>query len=291
MVKGDWPSRRQLIGFAALAGALALLQLGWQYAATGDPFFNLYTLWWPYDQVGFGPEVGRYGHNLQLALLNTRFSLHAGWRDLFGWGPFSWIFLPFGLWAVRRNRPVLLIGGIALSLVGFYLAYWVGSWLFGPRYYFEGLPGLTIITAAGIAWLAGWPYQPEEPWRRRIGRAKWRPLAIIALVVLLIATNLIFYTPQRLGGMRGLFGITRSQLAPFETAAQQELSPALIIVHPDNWRAYGALLALADPYLDNPFIFTISRGASADAALIEAFPDRQPFYYYPDQPFQLIKPK
>ncbi len=90
--------------------------------------------------------------------------------------------------------------------------------------------------------------------------------------------------------MRGLFGISRSQLAPFEAAARQGLAPALIIVHPDDWRAYGGLLALADPYLDTPFIYTVSRGPSADATLIEAFPDREAYHYYPDQPFELIKP-
>ncbi len=290
MVQGDGRTRRRLVGFAALAGAVSALQLLWQFAATGDPFFNLYTLWWPYDQVGFGAGVGRYGHNLQLALLNTRFSLSAGWRDLFGWGPFSWIFLPFGLWAVRGNKGMLRVGGIALSLVVFYLAYWVGSWLFGPRYYYEGLPGLTILSAAGIAWLAGWPLAPGEPWPRRTGRARWRPLAMTALVALLVSTNLIFYTPLRLGGMRGLFGISRTQLVPFERAADQGLAPALIIVHTDDWRDYGGLLALADPYLDTPFIFAISRGPSADAALIAAFPERQPYHYYPDQPFELIKP-
>ncbi len=158
MIQGDWRTRRRLVGFAALAGAVSALQLIWQFAATGDPFFNLYTLWWPYDRVGFGPGVGRYGHNLQLALFNTRFSLSAGWRDLFGWGVFSWIFLPFGFWALRRNRGALLVSAVPLSLVGFYLAYWVGSWLFGPRYYYEGLPALTLLSAAGIAWLAGWPF-------------------------------------------------------------------------------------------------------------------------------------
>ena len=70
---------------------------------------------------------------------------------------YSWIFLPFGLWAARRNPKALLIGSVVISLVLVYMSYWIGATLFGPRYYYEGLFSLTLFSAAGIAWLAGWP--------------------------------------------------------------------------------------------------------------------------------------
>jgi len=91
--------------------------------------------------------------------------LIVGKGDLFGWATYSWIFLPFGLVALflRRNWRGLMLAAVFPSLVFFYLAYWVGAWIYGPRYYYEGLFSLTLLSGAGIAWLAGWPIAPESP--------------------------------------------------------------------------------------------------------------------------------
>jgi hypothetical protein len=100
---------------------------------------------------------------------------------------------------------------------------------------------------------------------------------------------MIFYTPQRLGGMVGLFGIDRTRLAPFSQAAEQGLTPALIIVHTDDWREYGGLLSLQTPFLDTPYIFTISRGPNADRALAETFSDRRVYHYFPRDPYRFFE--
>jgi 4-amino-4-deoxy-L-arabinose transferase-like glycosyltransferase len=275
-----------------MVGGIALLLGGfhyvWQAAVTGDMFTNPYTLWWEYDKVGFGEGFGRHGHNLRIAWANLRVSLRAGTSDLFGWGTLSWLFLPFGLWAVRKNRGALLLSSVFFSLVGVYLAYWIGSWLFGPRYYFEGLYSLTLLTAVGMCWLAGWPLDKGEPFRQRAGRHKLRPLGVAAAIALLASANLLFYLPVRLGGMHGLYGIERARLAYFESAPVQKLAPALIIVHPDHWTDYGNLLELQDAYLQNPLIFVTSRRANNAGltALMEAS-GRNVYHYYSDEPGKL----
>jgi 4-amino-4-deoxy-L-arabinose transferase-like glycosyltransferase len=169
LVKGDGQTRRRLVVFGLVALGVSSLLFVWQFAVTGNPLLNPYTLWWPYDKIGFGPGVGRLesGHTLYQAWINTKFSLFVGAHDLFGWGKFSWIFLPFGLFAAIRYRmgKALLLGSVILSLGVFYLAYWIGSSLFGPRYYYEGLFSLTLFSALGIAYLAGWPVRPGDAWR------------------------------------------------------------------------------------------------------------------------------
>jgi 4-amino-4-deoxy-L-arabinose transferase-like glycosyltransferase len=311
LARGDGQTRRRVLGVGLLAVALGSLNFLWQYAVTGDPLLNPYTLWWEYDKIGFGPGIGRAenGHNLRIAWINTRHSLRSGYADLFGWGPFSWIFLPFGLLAVllRRNGRALLVSAVIPSLVAVYLAYWVGAWLFGPRYYYEGLASLALLSAAGIAWLAGWPLDPGEAGRKAVGGAQaggaqaigtqagvaqagaarptgWRrarALAVVAVVALLVAGNLVYYTPIRLGGMRGLYGMERADLEPFLTPEAQALAPALIVVHPERWMDYGVLLELEDPFLETPFIFIYSRGAASDEAVAEEFPGRAVYHYYP----------
>ena len=289
LIRGSREVRLGLLGFGIATVLVGSLHFAWQYAATGDPFQNLYTLWWEYDRVGFGPGFGRYGHTLALARLNTEFSLWVGWRDLFGWAAYSWIFLPFGIYAARRNGRLLLLGSVFLSLVLVYLAYWVGSWLFGPRYYYEGLYSLTLLSAAGIAFLAGWPVHPDEKKAVRQDRAKIRPLLVTALVAFLVAGNLLFYSPYRLESMRNLYGISAHRLEVFDRPEVRALAPALIVVHADHWTEYGNLILLENALLDTPFVFVISRGTAEDAKLANAYPDRTIYHYDPDRPYEFVK--
>ncbi len=295
--------RRRVLFIGIIALLVSSLHLLWQYAVTGNALTNPYTLWWPYDKLGFGPGFGvtADGHNLNYAWANTKFSLNAGLSDLFGWGKLSWIFLPFGLWALLRphlpSSParrggffplpmgegqgegrIWLLVSIFPMLALIYAAYWVGAWLFGPRYYYEALPGLVLLSAAGIDWLTGWP-------RRFSGWRMVRPLGVTALVTLLIALNAIFYTPIRIGSMQGLYGIERAALRPFLTAEAQAMTPALVIVHPENWRQYAALLELGNPFFDAPFVFVYHRGPRSTGEIITQYPEWTVFDYSPSDPW------
>lgn len=282
--RGDRSERLRLLGFIPVVLLLSSLVLAWQWAVTGDPLLNPYSLWWPYDRIGFGPGHGvtEAGHSLQLALDNADFSLEAGWADLFGWGRWSWLFLPFGLTAILRRPHTWTVAAAPFSLVLVHMAYWVGSWLFGPRYYFEGIAGAVLLTAAGIAWLAGWPLDPAGSLEPRRGWKKLRPLLVTAVLAALVGVNLIFYLPMRLESMHNLFGISASDQELFKTPEAQALAPALVIVDADRWMEYAALLELQRPDLTSPFIFIWSRGLGPDAVVAASFPERTILYYDPD---------
>jgi hypothetical protein len=282
LICGDGTTRKHILVTGVIAAFVASLQFAWQAAATGDPLLNLYTLWWKYDKVGFGEGFGRIGHTLHLAKMICRDSLLSLSSDLFGWLKYSWLFLPFGLWAIRRNRPAWLVTSVFISVVLVHGAYWVGGTLYGPRYYFEGLHSLTLLCASGIAWLAGRLTSGEKPPRFM----KARTLTITAIVSILLGANLIFYLPGRLKEMYGLYGIQRSMLEPFLTEEAQALAPALIIVYPDWWTEYGGLLELQDAFLDQPLIFAYNRGFRNNALLEKSIEDsgqRNVYHYYPDQ--------
>jgi hypothetical protein len=318
LVRGSRTTRLQVVALGAIAVLVGALQFGWQWLATGNPLTNLYTLWWPYDKVGFGPGYGvsEAGHTLTKGVRHMLVSLKDGFPDLFGWWKISWIFLPFGLWAAWKltkqssRCAAFLILSPFLSLVLFHLAYWVGSYLLGPRYYYEGLFGLTIFSAAGIAWLAGWPITiqtqpqsdqaappssrlrtPEVPevsfriFRPEVLFRRLRAILVPAFVIGLVCYNLFFYLPGRLKPLYGLYGVSRSNLEPFLTEQAQALTPAIVIVHiREKWIEYGTLLELQSPYLDSPFIFVISRGEEDDRKVASYFPERRVIHYYPDDP-------
>jgi hypothetical protein len=288
LVRGPGSIRRRVLGLGLIAGLLAAVILLWQYAATGNPLINPYTLWWPYDRLGFGPGVGLQpgGNSPHWALNNASNSMRVGASDLFGWPMLSWLFMPFGLWTLRRNRMALLVSSVLVSLLLMYLLYWIGSWVFGPRYYFEGMISAILLTAAGIQWLAGELKPASSPRNQRISHAV-RFSFVIGVLVLLIGGNLRFYLPQRLASLTHVYGVSRQQLAPFTRPEAQAMAPALIVVvQQQQWREYGTLLELSNPYLDTPFIFNYYRGATSNQAVIDAYPERAVYYYYADEPYK-----
>jgi len=277
-LRGNRTVRLQLASVSVGVLFMAVFLPVWQGALTGDPGLNPYTLWWSYDRVGFGPGIGvtENGHSLAIALDNALFSLRAGQHDLFGWPYLSWLFLPLGLLALRRNRKGLIFFGIFPGLVLVYTAYWIGSWLFGPRYYYEALPALAVTSAAGVAWVGGFfTVAPSARWRR--------PLTVGVLAVLMFG-NFVFYIPARIGGMRGLYNISGDSIDFIE---KQELAEALVIVHSERWMEYANLLLLTPPFTDNDMLISWSRGGIKDAEMEAFFDDYKIFHYYADDPLML----
>jgi hypothetical protein len=273
--------RRRLVAVALMVCVPVGMLFVWQFAVSGDPLRNPYTLWWEYDRLGFGPGIGPMpgGHTLQLAVNNTRHSLNAWQHDLFGWPYLSWILLPVGMVALRRRPEAWLAMGVFPSLVVIYMVYWVGSWVLGPRYYVEAVPALAVVSAAGAGTLAGNLLAPG--WMARLRR-----VTVMAIVAALAAFNLFVYLPVRLGGLRGLYGITRARLAVLD---RPDLASALIIVHPlPDWTSYGALLLLTDPFRrDSPLLLAYSLGPLQDQRVAETYADRTLYHYYPDDPLNL----
>jgi hypothetical protein len=282
LIRGDGTTRKHILVTGAITAVVASMQFVWQGAASGDPFLNLYTLYWKYDKVGFGEGFGRSAHSLRLAGIIWKKSLIALSSDLFGWGRYSWAFLPFGLLTLRKRRSAWLVVSVFISLLLAHGAYWISMNLSGPRYYIEGIHSLALLSAAGIAWLAGRLTKDEKT--PKFQRA--RTLILTAIVAILFTANLIFYLPIRLKGMYGLYGIQRSMLEPFLTEKAQALAPALIIVYPDWWTEYGGLLELQDAYLDQPLIFAFNRSYKSNAELAESVKEagRAVYHYYPDRP-------
>jgi hypothetical protein len=158
------------------------------------------------------------------------------------------------------------------------MAYWIGSNLYGPRYYYEGFYSLTLVSAAGMFWLA------ESVFKQGLAR-RWMQGATIFVGVLLLLYNLLIYLPTRLHEMTGLYGISRAMLAPFETQQAKQLAPVLVIVHYNKvWTEYGGLLELENADLTSPFIFALSRSPSADSLLVHDYPTRHVVHFYTDQP-------
>ena len=282
--RGSAPVRKRIIAIGLIAAAIASLHFLWQYALTGDALTNPYTLWWSYDRVGFGTNHGprEMGHTLRQGWLNTRHSLILVGRDLFGWGQLSWLLPVLGFWKLRRCRTAWLLACVFPALVLVYIAYWVS----GPRYFYEGLHSLTLLSAAGIAWLAGW-FAPSDG----IGfiRPRLRQFLVLGLLALGLILSSMFYTPARLNAIQERYGFHRDDLEAFQSAASGAKTPALILVHTEEWKEYGALLHFQDPQLTTPFIFYWAASTDNPSPNLSShFPERNIYHYETNAPAQLL---
>ena len=263
-----WPN---YLLVALTGGLMAALLPAYQWAVTGDPWLNPYTLWWPYDRIGFGPGIGAMpgGHSPFYAWVNFRQDMSRAATDVLGWPALSWIPLLLGLaLPPRRKRDWALLAPFA-SLVVAYLFYWIGSpsRLWGPRYYFEGFAGLWLLAAAGLL----------KTWDWAGARKRWARPVLAGVLVVLVVASLAANVSGRMAEAKGCYGITRSQFDPIEEAG---LHNALVIVYAERWLEYGALLSGMSPTLDDDVIYARGSGSEADAAVIAAFPDRTVYYLH-----------
>lgn len=276
LIQGKADVRWRVLAIGGITMALASFFFVWQSGVTGSPFIDPYTLWWSHDRIGFGPGIGinQGGHTLRIGIHDAGIMLSATWQDLFGWKTYSWLFLPFGFVAIRRNRAGWLALSVFTSLVCVYVLYWAQVTRYGPRYYYEGLYGLTLVTAAGIAWLA-----------QRTRSGGWRVARVLllgGLIAALITYDLTVYLPPRFIGIYGLYGVYRDKLTPFQSPEATSHTPALVFVDVGKrFTDYAGLIELEDPWLTTPFIFAQSLDSARDAALARHFPGRQVLYYSP----------
>ncbi|GIK38806.1 MAG: hypothetical protein BroJett011_26390 [Chloroflexota bacterium] len=295
--------RREIHGeillWLALGGLTisALLPLYW-WAITGDPLFNTYLLVWPYDRLGFGPNIGPYGYTLADAIfINTRLKLAALATGLFGWPGWSNVlFLPIPFLARRANRWDWLLLATILSLIFVHIFYWAFGGTDGgfPRYYYDALPAFLLLTVRGIQIsgeiLADWQKSvplPERATEGRVGegqtpsptlplegggrsRLRWLPVGVVTVF---IAYNLIWNLPPLLAAQKGKYGITAAQLQVIERADLSK--PALVIVkNVEKWSDFAAPFAANSPTLDGPVVYASDEGPELTQKLREEFKDR-----------------
>jgi hypothetical protein len=266
LLRGEaaWPNMFWLIlGGLPLAG---LLPLYW-WAIAGSPTFNPYLLVWPYDRLGFGPEVGPHGYTFHNAIfINTRLKLIALGTGLFGWPGWSnllFVPIPFLSGQAKRWDGLLLgmIGGVILV----HLFYWAFGGVDGgfPRYYYEALPAFLLLTARGV-------YLLSQALRRLEPRLRYLPLLLVGTFVIY---NFVWTLPPLLAAQKGKYHITPAPLRVVEDANLAK--PALIIVKDVvHWNDFAAPFAANRPTLDGAIVYAIDWNPALTQQVREQFAER-----------------
>lgn len=266
----------------AVAGAaFVLLFFTYNGALTGDAFLTPFQLWDSSDRIGFGVDVGwRGSHTIAEGLVNTRANLGELLRHLFGWPSYitlSLLFLPFATGRGRRGDWLLL--GVALSVIVAYIAYWADGIMFGPRYYYETLPALALLTARGFSVLAS---VAKDLSALRSGASPWAYSLMGTvlggtLFVVLIAYNIVGYMPGQVGAYYDYNYVGNTRLTIVQRAG---LHNALVFVDHEptwEWWRYGSVFSSNSPLLDTDVVYARDRGDEKNRELIALYPGRS--YY------------
>jgi hypothetical protein len=211
--------------------------------------------------------VGPRGYSFSQGIfINTRLKLLALATGLFGWPGWTnllFLFIPF--LALEANRWDCLLLATFLSIVVIYIFYWSFGGMDGgfPRYYYDALPALLLLTVRGIE-VTG---QLLGRWRPNL---RWLPAGVVALF---IVYNLFWTMPPLLAAQKGKYEITP---APLEAVAQAGLpTPALVLVQEmDLWSDFAVPFVANSPTLDGPIVYAIDWDEDYNQALRQQFSER-----------------
>jgi hypothetical protein len=257
------------------------LYLAYNAAVTDDPFLLPRLVVDGRDRFGFGIGVGFYNeHTVAAGLVNIEEQLVSLGFLLAGW-PFGFslalVLLPFLTWRLKWwDVPY---GALILLYVLTYGAYYYHGIVFGPRYLFEAVPALAILTARGFAGLT----EHVGCWLTALGFSGgwWRARQATAVVALaLFACNLGYFLPRQAtlyanypGALLNIVVLDDGVLQRDLAGRTSRLTNALVVT--DEWWWYMSYFAALNcPTLDCSTLFALGSGDEIRTRLREAFPDR-----------------
>jgi hypothetical protein len=271
-------------GLSCGAALMMLCYFGYEYGASGD----LLSL--AQNQAG-GDSLGFSGqHSLAKGLSNEQTQLSLLVLVAHNWPlEIGLILVALPFLAVTRNRWDWLLGGLVLSLAGAYTLYALDGIMHGPRFWYETLPILMLLSVRGVESLVALlaaltamlrSLATEE--RARLESAA-RGLALTAIVLLgayggydwLFGNGggwRVDFMPHQAEALTDFNGL-RPEFA--EKIASAELENALVLVEKcGNWQCYGSVYLENNVTLDSNVVFARNL-ENLNRDLLLSYPDRR----------------
>jgi hypothetical protein len=267
-----WRARLKPAVWLVLGGfppILAFILYNWDL--TGSPLTSPYTLWWPYDKVGFGPNVGSAGFTVAEGFANLSVNFQMLLAHLFGW-PFYFtlalVAIPFLVGRASRWDILFLASCFVLILA--YVAYWNPGIMYGPRYLYVTIPFFALLSARGLEELYRLPLRLGTLRKSNRFAALIFPATVMCVLLLY---DLTVYLPAQVPIYRGYNFSSRASLDAVQNA---HIHHALVFVvdnPPGQWWSYGEVFPANGPELNGDIIYAHDLG-SIDRRLAQQYPSR-----------------
>ncbi len=250
---------------------------------TGDWFRFAQDLVGSYDTPGFGPGHGdaTIGHTPAMGVYNALVYLRTLATLFDGWpAPLALAPLLLGLFAWTHDKKRQQLSWDALlwlgwaGLVGAYFLWWSSTTIFGPRYWYEGMPLLLLMAGRGMDLLGRLAVtRLRGAWSLQ---ARW--LVPGVLFAFLSLYNLTQALPYQVSQYQNYNDISAAALRSVERAG---LKNALVFVELDPARSnrdYGKVFFANDPLLKGNIVYARDLGTARNRGLVELFPGRTPYW-------------
>jgi len=285
LVRKEW--RRWLVGgaFFLVVGLFFVgISLAFNALLTGSIFVTPRSLFFAGDHWGFGQSVGFYGqHTLAAGFVNLDELLTILAIDLFGW-PFylSFAFLVMPFLTRRGISADWFLLTVTIVTIGAYIGYFYHGIYLGPRYLYETLPFLLMLTARGIITLIETGANVRTWYADPVGQATKgtmrpakpaRSVVTVILVALLIACNVFYFIPRQVELHRDYTGLPAGTMLDLDTIYHPPLHNAIVVT--GDFTLYQfVLFPLNDPYLHDSVIYALASTPPEYAELHTAYPRR-----------------
>jgi hypothetical protein len=268
---GRWPARilRLLLVGAGVALPLSAL-LYYNDHLTGKAFRFPFLVSGPDQRIGFG----HMGHTPWKGFRNTAVMLEVLNLNLFGW-PASLMFaVVFVLISRKQLWDRLFLAGAVSLIVGYAAYYWI-DFSFGPRFYFESLLFLVVLTARGVFELPS-----------RVRRAMARPVSsstltafVLWTLILSFAFSAVVYLPLLVRKYHNHYNhIVDTQVA--QLAARDGVTNALVLMRSvEGQNLYASGFLANDLDFRGNVVYARDRGSEENQWLISAYPGRAVFLF------------
>jgi hypothetical protein len=198
--------------------------LYYNYLTNGAPFTFGYTvLWGPDHGLGFGQSGWGTTHTPLRGLFTSLIDISALNRFLYEWSIPSLAFIALLFTAGKSESKDKLLLLIVITPVIIYFFYWFHRILFGPRWEYETLGALVILTARGIQ---KFPQFIQN--QLKIEAKRERILnGLKILLVLCFLSSFIIALPTLISFYRRAFGTTRKPI--IEKARNSGINNAVVV--------------------------------------------------------------
>ncbi len=274
---------RRIAGLIAGLGLGGIVFLSFNYAMTNDPFRTTYSLSVGRDiigsQVGFGPKVNLTGsiNNLDVLFSSLMAALFP-WPNILTTAP-----LLFGLLYPRKCAGYYSAAGGFLLTAAAYFFFVRASVCYGPRYYYEALPFIILLSVRGLKLpvklamrIGNGIYRHNGAEVGRLFEKFFTVLITIAIVVFALVNPLKYRDEFK--ELRG-YNILNTKV--IRNVEKQGIKDAVVFILPlkqnVKWVAYGSVFPQNDIFFSGDVIYVRSLGIEKDRLLMELYPDREYF--------------
>jgi hypothetical protein len=268
-----WPAG--VLAGAIIFGGIALYLL-YNVLQTGNALLSPRTLFFPGDRYGFGQGIGFYGqHTVAAGMVILDQLLTILMIDLYGW-PFYLTLALLPLTFLRRDdgtRWDIFCALLLVLLCGAQAGYFYHGIYLGPRYLFETLPFLLLLTARGVTGLVAALTRIVRALGPNGMSRRYAVAASGLLLAGLLACNLFYYSPRQAHLYQDYTGLPAS--IKVDARALYGFHPQNAIVLTNDWYIYNYILwPLNDPALRGATVYAYVPAPDAVQRLHREYPGR-----------------